>query len=868
METETLDTSSISSSTKTASWPIIRGSIDDSVTFESSVFAADSNSDHTNALKRKTPLILRRPSPDSGPCEITIRLAHQHEVRQVYVRSTARIYEIYSAADEKGGNEYLCTVRCGLSAQSDETMQVTDAVGSMPASYSGSDRCEEQGHSRVESGSSINEDGWVDIDTSGFIGGGSCSEMEKQDFFEATAEISDADPVMSVTLRLLSIESGDYVYIDEVYVYADPVLSEDTDSSSNMPKNAFGSSLMSMLVPTLLQLSKSRTSQMQQQNDSSATERRKSLDTEHKSTSAAINSGAYQSEGMPSSVINSASVHMSQREVPGQATDPQNKPYPLGGENTFSCSRIERSLNELVFRISRIEHFCLRFEENMLKPISSMEARLERVEQQLESFCKNAESCRTGWNRISAPECHIHNSESSSTWTNGNDSHGSTKSDSMKNNDCCHEEILLPSSEASSSANAVQCSDMADLVKSGDCCREVVEAPLLTNGAPPSNAPLSASASRLHPGLVVTAPDFSSIDDEEENEVIEAIEDSSKDSLKKPLSIDVALASALAGFLSLASTDPSKCTYMVEEATESPTVVKSINSSPPAVIQDVESAVPSVDINARNEPIGIPLEEAALTEVRESLAAYNSCEETTKAVGLDQFSEEEDRKEPVGSSVYGLPDVDKDNVEDSGSRIKLGFLEGDDAKSQALLSNFSEAPAFLADATVPSDHSIAHVEPQEAYMGAQDATARTADPLCALAYVDSSSIKEVVKEDPDVLRNMLELPIPATLDFETPILDVQFSSLENCSAKSLEALLVEMPELQNETLCVREDNKSLFSEPTDLVIIEDGDSAACKASNDQFFLNSYDACCLPSNTEEEQQDPHDCSDQDICDSLI
>ncbi|KAJ8449994.1 hypothetical protein Cgig2_029356 [Carnegiea gigantea] len=865
METETLDSSSISSSTKTTSWPIIRGSIDDSVTFESSIFAADSNSDHTDALKHKTPLILRRASPDSGPCEITIRLAHQHEVRQVYVRSTARIYEIYSAADEKSGNEYLCTVRCGLCAQNDDPMQVTDAVGSMPASYSGSNRCEEQGHSRAESGSSINEDGWVDIDTYGFIGGESCSEKEKQDFFEATAEISDADPVMSVTLRLLSIASGDYIYIDEVYIYADPVLSEDTDSSSNMSENAFGSSLMSMLVPTLLQLSKSRTSQMQQRNDSLATERRKSLDAEHKSTGAAINSGAYQSERMPNSEINSASVHMSQREVPGQAADPQKKPYPLGGENTFSCSHIERTLNELVFRISRIEQFCLRFEENMLKPISSMEARFEKVEQQLESFCKNAESCRTGWNRISAPECH--NSESSSTWMNGNDSHGSTKSDSTKNNDCCHEEILIPSSEASSSANAVQCSDVADLVKSGDCCREVVEAPSFGNGAPPSDAPLSASASRLHPGLVVTAPDFSSIDDEEENDVIEATKDSPKDCLKKPLSIDDALASALAGFLSLASTDPSKCTHMVEEAAESPTMVKSINSSPLAVIQDVEPAGPSVDINGTNEPIVISLEEAALTEVRESLAADNSCEETTKAVGLGQFSEEEDRKDSVGSSVYGLPDVDKDNVEDSGSSIKLGFVEGDTAKSQALLSNF-EAPTFLINVTLPNDHSIAHVEPQEAYMGAQDATAETADPICALAYMDSSSIKKVVKEDPDVLQNILELPIPATLDFETPILNVKFSSLENSSAKSLEALLVEMPESQNETLCMGEDNKSFSSEPTDLVVIEDGDSAACEASNNQFFLSSYDSCCLPSNTEEEQQDPHDCSDQDMCASLI
>ena len=107
----------------------------------------------------------------------------------MYVRSTARMYEIYCAADEKGGNQYLCTVRCGLAAQSDEPVQVTDAVGCMSSSHSGSNRCEEKGHSRAESRSSINEDGWVDIDPSGFNGGESSLRNKKESCSETGNQV-------------------------------------------------------------------------------------------------------------------------------------------------------------------------------------------------------------------------------------------------------------------------------------------------------------------------------------------------------------------------------------------------------------------------------------------------------------------------------------------------------------------------------------------------------------------------------------------------------------------------------------------------------------------------------------------------------
>ncbi|XP_021760088.1 uncharacterized protein LOC110724906 [Chenopodium quinoa] len=158
METETLD---ISATNFTSSWPIIHGSLEDSITSESSISAVDSISDSDPALK--PPLILRRPSPDSGPCEITISFTQQHEIKQVYVRSTARVYEIYYSADEKGENEYLCTVRCGVAAKSEELLQETNGVGSLSSSSCSPNSSSCDGHLRSESGGSTNEDDWVDV---------------------------------------------------------------------------------------------------------------------------------------------------------------------------------------------------------------------------------------------------------------------------------------------------------------------------------------------------------------------------------------------------------------------------------------------------------------------------------------------------------------------------------------------------------------------------------------------------------------------------------------------------------------------------------------------------------------------------------
>lgn len=811
METENLDDISlISATTKTSSWPIIRGTLDDAITSESSISAVDS--DLAVHETPKPPLILRRPSPDSGPCEITISFTQQHEIKQVYVRSTARVYEIYCAADKKGGSEYLCTVRCGVAAKTDELLQKFDGVGSLSTSSSSSNRTVCEGHLRSDSGGSTNEDDWVDVkvqnpslleakDSCLSKKDESCMEPGNQDYFEATAEISDADPVLSITLRLLSIQSGDYIYIDEVYVFADPLVSTDTNFSTNTPGASSESATMSLLIPTLLNLSNFRRKQIQEQNHSAVGER-KHQDTGLKSISATMASSTSQSQSIQGTMHSGASGHMSQPEFPLQRLDLQNHPYSTSERSNFSCSHIERTLDELVSRVAKIEDFCLRFEEKLVKPISNMEARLERVEQQLESFTKATVSL-TACTRISAPEYSCIGSESNSIFNGGNDSLGTKNSESFKQDESCPPDLpVLPSDEYSSLSNQ-----------------------------PNNVSSLTTNAAQLIPSLVVTAPDFSYDDDEGENDLFEAVKDSPKASPKKPLSINDALASALAGFLSSVCDD----TDMVDETANISN--KEVNGSPcpSELILSDERVVSSVNIDGNN----ISGKDFAVTKL-ESFGADIGFKETAESVDEhNRIFEEGDSEKPLGASVCNVVNLDqvKTDIYDFGLN-RSG--EADDDSNQTLVFGSLESPV--------NDTSVTALVPA--------------------ANIDSCSGEMKAKECPDILLNILELPSPTMVDFEIPILDVKFVSQENFSAKSsLDALLVDVPDVRSEVPCVDEDNATSFNEQYDLVMIENADSKICETPNSQLFcLDNYDSGCMPSNTEEEEQ--QDCSIQDMGASLI
>ncbi|XP_056169505.1 uncharacterized protein LOC130138683 [Syzygium oleosum] len=141
------------------SWIVSAGRLADSMTVESPLSPID---DGAVGSAPRAPLLLRPPSPDHSPCEITVSFAQRHDVGQVYVRSTARVYEIYYAPKQRAGNEYLCTVRCGI--------VVRDEVsgGDVPQAANLASRGDSMDEFAVErSKNEINlnagEDDWVEV---------------------------------------------------------------------------------------------------------------------------------------------------------------------------------------------------------------------------------------------------------------------------------------------------------------------------------------------------------------------------------------------------------------------------------------------------------------------------------------------------------------------------------------------------------------------------------------------------------------------------------------------------------------------------------------------------------------------------------
>lgn len=91
-----------------------------------------------------------------------VTFAQKYEVRQVYVRSTARIYEIYYAPDLGSSNEYLCTVRCGVATRGEEVL-CAPSLEEAVAHLKGANKETDENKSKSDSSLNTNEDGWVEV---------------------------------------------------------------------------------------------------------------------------------------------------------------------------------------------------------------------------------------------------------------------------------------------------------------------------------------------------------------------------------------------------------------------------------------------------------------------------------------------------------------------------------------------------------------------------------------------------------------------------------------------------------------------------------------------------------------------------------
>ncbi|XP_019169185.1 PREDICTED: uncharacterized protein LOC109165040 [Ipomoea nil] len=524
------------SSDAVTNWQIAHGSLESAVTFESSDSPIDPDS------IPKSPVIVKPPSLDSGPCEIKICFAQRHEIQQVYVRSTARVYEIYYASSLHGENQYLCTVRCSVAEREGEIL------------LAGIEDASKQHRKVIKGGKtgSNSEEDWVDVKVSDLPvveNGINClvNQAAKeggrsvQELYEATAQISDAEPCASLTIRLLSLQSKDCLYIDEVYIFGDPFVSTDSENHSIPVESSAQSSLMAMLVPTLLQLSKSganRTngkysSDRQGKDDDvgptarghNMTDDMNGLHCEQRSTVDEQHVSLHADDQLTSEPVQSLLPTMDlnkEQQVVGNGLKPQS-PKQLTADEKNNMPDIERVLVQLVDRVNRIEDICLRFEESMLKPINSMEVRLQRVEEQLEILAKNSQytgmpSC----NRISAPSFSCTDSNVGSLYNDGND-HPSNLASELK--------MDFPDDKLASQID---------------------------------NSSISVSSPRMHPSRVITAPEFSCGEEEEDNHVLEPSKNSPEVKRNLASSIDNALAAALSRFLSTSVTSPAECTQNFE----------------------------------------------------------------------------------------------------------------------------------------------------------------------------------------------------------------------------------------------------------------------------------------------------------------
>ncbi|KAI9388425.1 hypothetical protein POPTR_009G060000v4 [Populus trichocarpa] len=508
--------------TAATNWTIAAGSLVNSLTFESSLplISDEDNNDHhqisPDDSKSKSPLIIYAPTPDSAPCEITINFAQKHEVRQVYVRSTARVYEIYYAPELQSSSEYLCTVCCGIAARNEEVQHATNIEEAVLAHARSS--TQELAEEKLRNGRSLtpNENDWFEVkvlDSPPVINRNSSSpsnsdinpKRNSQDLYEAAAEITDAKPSTSLTLRLLSLQNKGYVSVDEVYVFGDPVDTSSLDNQVGLMENYAGNSPMAMLVPAFFQLSKTK--------GIGGGEDKYNIDTRERQELQEIGS----KEAVPVDVEKKIQEEVRLHKVVGPTSKPVQHEI-LQVSNTESKSDISHNhfqgvLDQLVSRVNRIEDLFLRFEESMLKPINSIDVRLQRVEHQLDVLTKKTEnSAPVSCTRISAPEFSCSESETSSFYNSGSGDIGYMACETNKSHS--------PSPLTSILADAT---------------------------------PVSVNDTNLQPGLVVTAPEFSNYDDEVEDHAVESVKESPKVKQKHAMSTDDAFAYALAGFLSSTS---------------------------------------------------------------------------------------------------------------------------------------------------------------------------------------------------------------------------------------------------------------------------------------------------------------------------
>jgi hypothetical protein len=551
-----------------------------------------------------------------------------------------------------------------------------------------------------------------------------------------------------------------------VYVFADPVDSADSEDQEGRVENSAGSSLMTMLVPTLLQLSKTT------KRGTDTREKQKFPEFGLRSTDPMNFATRIHLEGESSATdhqeVNGASAGTAHVQNPLQVPVSESKP------DYTSLSRLESCMDQLVSRVGKIEDLCLRFEENMVKPISSIEARLQKVEQQLELLTKKSNNSELpSCSRIVAPDFSCNGSDSNSFYNSGScyPNCGSFESDKKD----FHSDVTsIPPDDISDSVNATQ----------------------------------------LLPSLIVTAPEFSNGEDVEENCASESVTNSSKDKPRQALSIDDALAYALAGFVSSTSIQPPKYTQTL--------AVKAPEFSNEDDENDDKKSSPSVQCEkARDHSVSCYKTDG--TECSEDSTSSN----TFDGEGHVMRSLDDDRSEKTAEGA----DEDCQLCDGEGACRATGIetiVEHDIARTdsnQILDENVNEEVS-----NEPSNILVLN------NTDISDQTENISDATQEEAFASSEFVaaSENTKSGLEFLQKVLEFSCASSVvDFEIPVLDVKFASQETSNYRApLEALLGDVQESNVEPPCLKDTyDDSPISEQCNLILVDDGEPSAAVDMN-------------------------------------
>ncbi|KAL8542263.1 hypothetical protein ACS0TY_003218 [Phlomoides rotata] len=763
-------------------WVIAQGSLKDSVTLESS-----DNPINEFDPGCKSPLILKPPLPDSGPCEIKICFEQKYEVGQVYVRSTARTYEIYYTASPRSINEYLCTVRCGVAVRDDEVLQTNST----------SDVAEERGEGTsgdiaaetvTNGGNSVtSEDDWINVKV-------------PEDFYEATAEISDSDACLSLTIRLLSLQEKGHVYLDEIYVFVEPVETTDSGNEALMAGSSTQSSLLAMFMPTLLQISKSGINRVEDKCASDEVIKDGNMETGSRVIDKVDHHRQLDKDtAEPSELEDLAESSELQHDTSAKKCADEPKTT-----NELPPGRLEIALEQVVSRLSRVEDICLRFEEKIMKPIESMEARLQKVENQLEKLVRNSHDFGLPHcTRICAPAFSCSGSDSSSI-----------------NND----QSEYPPHGTS------------DLEKSGSSCNHMPE--------------LSHDVN-FHPGLVVSAPEFSCGEDEEENDDLNPLQDSPCINLKKTLSLESAWAASLDGFLATAT----------------------INASEQVGTTFGLSSQESFDIKAQESPasdngngestryaqvLTVKAPDFTVEETGNEEERFNYSQSYLDTASVTR-NEKDDSNEmvPLSNSLFtstDMSDFGKNgstngdcpavSVNENETRLDKRHLGG--SSEVNMIKSYFEGVTNFAPAGI-TNSSISDVTKSLGRLITDDLQGNAS----GHESENDSKLGKHHAEMARYLRNCLSETLrSSSLDFQYPILEVKFSCDMHSSTKSsIEALLGGAAESNTEAHSIEDDDS--HTEQADAVITNGDETVHLSPTNyplvDVGVSAGDDSCKLEEN---------------------